>query len=77
MQFTMLSFHVMNNRIQFIGPDHFIYFVKCLAMNALEEWHKVKLLLFYKEIVQRKHLKKLTSLDGVLPQDVLPFKKHG
>lgn len=46
-------------------------------MNALEEWHKVKLLLFYKEIVQRKHLKKLTSLDGVLPQDVLPFKKHG
>ena len=38
---TVLSFCLMNDRMQFSGPDLFNYFVKCLTMNALAEWHIV------------------------------------
>ena len=38
---TVLSFRLMNDRMQFSGPDLFNYFAKCLTMNALAEWHIV------------------------------------
>ena len=31
---TVLSFCLMNDRMQFSGPDHFNYFAKCLTINA-------------------------------------------
>ena len=36
---TVLSFCLMNDRMQFSGPDLFNYFAKCLIMNALAEWY--------------------------------------
>ena len=38
---TVLSFRLMNDRMQFSGLDLFNYFAKCLTMNALAEWHIV------------------------------------
>ena len=38
---TVLSFRLMNVRMQCSGPDLFNYFAKCLTMNALAEWRIV------------------------------------
>ena len=38
---TVLFFCLMNDRMQFSGPDLFNYFAKCLTMNAFAEWHIV------------------------------------
>ena len=73
---TVLSFRLMNDRMQFSGPDLFNYFAKCLTMNALAEWRIVT------PLAQEDHTKdsfftaQQAWLESLLPHDAFLFQKE-
>jgi hypothetical protein len=40
---TILSFKTMSNQMELTGSLMFSYFDRCLADNALGEWHSIRL----------------------------------
>ena len=72
----VLSFRLMNDRMQFSGPDLFNYFAKCLTMNALAEWHSVTPIM-HKEQTKETFLSAQQAwLDSLLPHDAFLFQKE-
>ena len=73
---TVLSFCLMNDRMQFSSPDLFNYFVKCLTMNALAEWHIVSPLA-QEDCPKDSFLTAQQAwLELLLPHDAFPFQKE-
>ena len=73
---TVLSFCLMNDRMQFSGPDLFNYFAKCLTMNALAEWHIVTPLAQEDCTKDSFFTVQQVWLELLLPHDAFLFQKE-